>query len=112
MKHKIKTIGDCLLNLFVMMLTRTMPRTAPITVKTPRKAPYFKSKLPNTRYPIDADSVENLIKCIPVADDTFGATPSYKKIGLYITPPPRPSADASTPLKNPSKTSLIFIGFV
>lgn len=42
----------------------------------------------------------------PVAEDTLGGIPSYKRIGLNTTPPPSPNAPATNPPKNPSITSL------
>ena len=38
----------------------------------------------------------------PVADATFGGIPSVKRMGLNMTPPPRPKAPAKNPPKKPS----------
>ena len=46
--------------------------------------------------------MEKQIKYDPVADATFGGIPSVERMGLNMTPPPRPKAPARNPPKNPS----------
>lgn len=43
-----------------------------------------------------------VIRYIPVAEETFGGTFIAMRIGLKMTPPPRPSAPAIHPPKKPS----------
>ena len=50
---------------------------------------------------------ENVIRYIPVAEDTFGGTPIANKSGLKITPPPRPSAPATQPPVNPKNSTFL-----
>ena len=53
-----------------------------------------------------AEILENVIKYIPVADDTLGGTPIYKRRGLKMTPPPNPKAPATQPPPNPKQRTL------
>lgn len=52
---------------------------------------------------------ENVIKYIPVADDTFGGTPIESNSGLKMTPPPRPSAPATHPPVKPRNSTFLRI---
>lgn len=53
-----------------------------------------------------AEIFENVIKYIPVAEETLGGTPIYKRRGLKITPPPNPRAPATQPPPNPKQRTL------
>ena len=50
---------------------------------------------------------ENVIKYIPVAEDTLAGTPMESRSGLKITPPPRPRAPATHPPPNPRKSTFL-----
>ena len=49
----------------------------------------------------------NVMRYMPVADETLGGTFIAIRIGLKMTPPPRPSAPAIHPPKNPKDKMIV-----
>ena len=105
-KLKINIIGDCLSYFLTRKLSKTNPIIVPIKHHKLIHRAYQTSSIFYIRKINVVAPVENIIKYIPVAEETYAGTPILIKTGLKIAPPPSPKAPDIQPPSKASKISL------
>ena len=104
-KTKIHTMNDCLPDFFSYQRAKKIAATDPKAAQKLSHSPQSINSCPKMKLTTVDAVLENVTRYSPDAAATSGGKPRVKKIGLKITPPPRPKAPASSPPKKPIDTN-------
>lgn len=98
---------DCLPNFRIYQFKELSPIIDPITETNAHQRAQSNISSPYRKYMTQVTIFENVMRYIPVADETLAGTPMANKSGLKITPPPSPSAPATHPPVNPRNSTFL-----